>query len=244
MKLLFHVLAITILCASCAPKIATTITSSRPPVDNFQPVEVLGLNEAVPDNAEVLGTVRIGDTGFSVNCAYDKVIEKARHEARKVGGNALKITEHKLPSAMGSSCHRIQAQILHVPDIDGLYEMSARAALNRRDSALYNEGCAVVHFYRYGGAGAFVGYDISVGDEVITRARNNSKESIKIKAMGPTTFWARTESRAEITVDILPGYHYYIRCSIGMGVMVGRPILEHVSADMGRAEYESVKNRE
>jgi len=41
-----------------------------------------------------LGKIKIGDTGFSTDCSYEKAIEIAELEARKVGGNAVKITKH------------------------------------------------------------------------------------------------------------------------------------------------------
>jgi hypothetical protein len=104
---------IIFLCA-CSPKVKPTITKSYPPLDYRETVSVLGLNEDAPANAEILGTVKIGDSGFSTNCGYDVAIEKAINEARKVGGNAIQITKHIPPNLMGSTCHRITARILRL----------------------------------------------------------------------------------------------------------------------------------
>jgi len=41
------------------------------------------LEEKEPDNAEFLGHVKIGDTGFSTNCSYATIIDDAKLEARK-----------------------------------------------------------------------------------------------------------------------------------------------------------------
>lgn len=42
-----------------------------------------------PDSTEVLGKVKIGDSGFTTNCSYEAVINKAKMGSRKVGGNAI-----------------------------------------------------------------------------------------------------------------------------------------------------------
>ena len=106
--------------SSCNPKISTSISRSYPPLDYQQEVVVIGLDQPEPDNAEVLGQVKTGDTGFSTNCSYEVVIDKIKLEARKAGGNAIKVIEHKTPSAMGSSCHRITARILRVENTESL----------------------------------------------------------------------------------------------------------------------------
>lgn len=89
--------------SSCNPKISTSISKSYPALDYKQEVVVFGLDQPEPDNAEVLGQVKIGDAGLSTNCGYDIVMDKAKLEARKAGGNAIKIIEHKPPTAMGLS---------------------------------------------------------------------------------------------------------------------------------------------
>jgi hypothetical protein len=103
-----------ILLSSCNPKVITSISHSYPALDYKQEVMVLGLTQLEPEKAEVLGLVRIGDTGFTTNCSYDIVVESAKLEARKAGGNMIKITDHTLPSVLGSSCHQITARILKV----------------------------------------------------------------------------------------------------------------------------------
>ena len=82
----FHgllILSSLIFFSSCSPKISTSISKNYPPLDYKQEVIVIGLSESEPDKAEVLGQVKIGDTGFSTKCGYDIVIDKAKLEARK-----------------------------------------------------------------------------------------------------------------------------------------------------------------
>ncbi len=103
-KIIWYLAGVTLILSSCAPKISTTISKNYAPLDYQEDVRVFGIDDAYPVNSEELGTVKIGDTGFSTNCGWDVVIEKAKLEARKAGGNALKIVEHIPPSAFGSQC--------------------------------------------------------------------------------------------------------------------------------------------
>jgi hypothetical protein len=225
---------ILILC-SCAPKISTTISKSYTELDYREEVRVLGLQDPVPANSEELGVVKIGDSGFSNNCGWDAVIDRAKIEARKAGGNAIKITNHIPPSIMGSSCHRIIAKILKVDNFDVISTVAIV------DSSLLNADYALLHVYRYSGVGALVGYDLHLGDTVICRVSNKWKKSIKIRKDGLNTLWAKTETKEELPINIKFGNEYYIRCSVTMGAFVGHPKLELVDNQTGKAEYQSVK---
>ncbi|MDA8758307.1 hypothetical protein N9M69_02950 [Flavobacteriaceae bacterium] len=223
-----------ILLSSCSPKILTNLSKSYALLDYKQKVEVLGLTELEPDNAEVLGEVKIIDTGFSINCGYDVVLDKARLEARKVGGNIIKITEHEPPSIFGSSCHRIKARILKIEDID-------KYTPKLEEDALLDVDYAILNIYRFRGAGALVGYDLHLGDSVICRVKNNFKTTIHIKKDGLNTLWARTEVKSEVPIDVKMGKTYYLRCGITIGGFVGRPKLQLVDSKTGKTEFESFK---
>lgn len=220
--------------SSCNPKISTSICKSYPALDYKQEVVVFGLDQPEPDNAEVLGQVKIGDAGLSTNCGYDIVMDKAKLEARKAGGNAIKIIEHKPPTAMGSTCHRITARILKVENIEN-YTPKAE------EEVLLNVDYAILNVYRYSGTGALVSYDLYLGDSVICRVKNNFKTTLHIGKDGLNTLWARTEAKSEVPIDIKMGKTYYLRCEITMGAFVGRPKLELIDSKTGKAEFESFK---
>ncbi|TAE38731.1 MAG: hypothetical protein EAY66_03455 [Sphingobacteriales bacterium] len=105
--------------SACAPKINTQITKTYPTLSYNDEVKVFGLKTVLPANIEVIGSIKIGDTGFTLNCNYETVLENAKIEARKIGGNAIKITEHSFPDLL-SSCHRIKVNILRIDDISKL----------------------------------------------------------------------------------------------------------------------------
>ena len=228
------VVAGLILLSSCSPRISTSLSKNYPPLDYKQEVTVIGLGGAEPDNAEVLGQVKIGDTGFSTNCSYDIVIDKAKLEARKAGGNAIKIIEHKPPSAMGGSCHRITADILKVENIENY-------APKAEEDVLLDVDYAILNIYRYGGVGAMVGYDLHLGDTVICRVRNNFKTTLHIKKDGLNSLWSKTEAKSEVPINVKMGKTYYLRCGITMGAFVGHPKLELVDSKTGKIEFESFK---
>ena len=162
---------------SCSPKISTTLSRSYPSLGDEQKVVLIGLVEEEPDNSEFLGKVKVGDTGFTTKCAYDFVIEQAKSEARKIGGNAIKIVDHSLPTLMGSTCHRIVANILKIEDIENYNQEKPEEVLRDLDYAILN-------VYRYGGVGAWVGYNLYVGDSLICRVKNSFKATLHIKKDG------------------------------------------------------------
>lgn len=221
-----------IIFSSCNPKISTNISKNYPPLDYKHEVVVISLDQTEPENVEVLGQVKIGDTGFSTNCGYDIVIDKAKLEARKAGGNAIKIIEHNPPTLMGSSCHRLTARILHIEDIKN-YSPEVE------EEILLDVDYAVLNVYRYSGAGALVGYDLYLADSVICRVKNNFKTTLHIKKDGLNTLWARTEAKSEVPIDVKMGKTYYLRCGITMGAFVGHPKLELIDSKTGKAEFES-----
>jgi hypothetical protein len=234
---LFSTLVLSLV--ACAPKVRTTLAAIYPPLDYAQEVHVLGLSDQVPQGSTEIGQVKIGDSGFSTNCDWEVVLEKAKLEARKAGGNVIKIVEHQPPSAMGSTCHRITALILKVDDPDAI-----QASLERKEEIVDSTwSYAKLYVYRPGGAGAWVGFDVYLGDSVICRMRSNSKQELRITKEGMNILWAKTESRSEAPIEVEHGREYYLRCTMGMGVMVGRPHLELVDGTQGKTEYASIKER-
>ncbi len=230
------VLTVLVALSSCNPKISTSLVKSYPPIDYRQEIVVIGLNDTVPDSSETLGVVKIGDTGFSTNCGYDIVINIAKLEARKAGGNAIKITEHIPPSIMGSSCHRITAKIIKIKNIE-----SYKPDKDEGQEILKDVDYAILNVYRYNGAGALLNYDLYLGDSVICRVKNNFKTTLHIKKDGLNTLWARTETKAEVPINIQFGKAYYLRCGVTIGFFVGHPHIELINWKTGTIEFDSFK---
>ena len=231
----FLFLSFLITLSSCNPTVTTSLSRYYAPLEYDQEVLVIHMDQSQPDDAEVLGEVKVGDSGFSSNCAYEVVIDKAKLEARKNGGNALKITEHKPPTAMGSSCHRITATMLRIADIEN-YQLA-----QDEEEELLDVDYAILNVYRYSGPGALVGYDLYLGDQVICRVKNNFKTTIHVTKEGLNTLRAQTEVKKELPIDLKVGKTYYIKCGISIGAFVGHPKIELVDSRTGKAEFESFK---
>jgi hypothetical protein len=222
------------LLGACTPRIMTKINKSYAPLDYKEDVKVIGLLEPIPGNSEDLGTVRVGNSGFTSDCGYDLVLNDAKLEARKVGGNAIKILDNVPPSAMGNKCYEIAAKILKVADFN------TPPVMTKEDSILAKADYALLHIYRPSGPGFLIGYDVHLGDSVICRAKNHWSKTLKIKKDGMNTIWSRTEAKEELPVNIKIGKEYYIRCTITPGFMVGHPKLVLVSSELGKEEYSAI----
>jgi hypothetical protein len=104
--------AIIPLLSSCSPSIQLHISKAYPAMKPLEQVRVIEEKEQIPGNAENIGQVAIGNNTRR-SCSYNAVLELAKVETRKIGGNAIKIIEHKLPNE-GNKCHRISASILRI----------------------------------------------------------------------------------------------------------------------------------
>lgn len=205
--------------SACNPRVSTTITSTRPVISYDEEVVVLDLTAPIPDDAERLGSVKVGDTGFTTNCSYAVVLDCAIAAVRKAGGNMLKITEHRQPTALGSACHRIEGIIFWVADPQSMAETIAADTLSDLDYA-------VLYVVRPPGLGAMISYNLNLGKQELCNVKNNSKQQIIIREEGRNTLWAQTEVKREIPIDIVFGKSYYVGCSLKMGIAVGRPYIE------------------
>ena len=90
------------------------IAEPRAPKSTFSPVAVYRIYEDPPDTARTLGVVSVQDTGLSVNCGFSQVVDIARDEARKMGGNAVHLKSENPPDFI-STCYRIEAFVLEIP---------------------------------------------------------------------------------------------------------------------------------
>lgn len=100
---------------------------------------------------------------------------------------------------------------------------------------------ALLHIYRPGYMkGAFISYKLHLGERVIFKAKYKSKITVKVTTDGLQTLWARTEARKKLPIDIQFGNEYYIRCSLRMGILIGRPKIELVNHQTGKIEFDKI----
>jgi hypothetical protein len=99
----FFWFSIVVLLAGCASTSKTKLVNKAkvyPELSAETPVYVLLETELVPYQSELVGGVKIGDSGFSTNCSYVKALASVKDAARKAGANIVKITETIEPDGL------------------------------------------------------------------------------------------------------------------------------------------------
>jgi hypothetical protein len=108
-KKLLPIAIATFFFLSCGTSKKVSIAQYATPTT--EQVQIIGIGQQVPSEAVLLGSVNIGDTGLTTKCSYADVINEAIIQAQAMGGNILYIKQHKEPSTLGSSCHRIKCEV-------------------------------------------------------------------------------------------------------------------------------------
>lgn len=234
-KRLTLVLGLVFLVVSgCNPKVQSRFSVSYPTLDYDEDVVVLAKGTELPKGSEKLGFGKIGDTGFSTNCSYQTVVQKAIFEARKAGGNTIVITEHLEPSVMGSSCHRIQFAIyrLENPEMYLAKTPEADAAEIRNPK---------LHVYWSDSTNISKGYNLYLNDVLLCHVAKDTAIIIDLTERGLHHFYAKTEVMAKTPIRIEPESTYYLRCGLDRSQKKEKPKLELVIPATGQVEFESMQ---
>ncbi len=238
-------LFISLILQSCSPKIRTNLSNKTfKSLDSESEIFIIKENEKIPVNSKFIGELKIGDSGFSTDCGYTRVIDEAKETARKSGANLVHLTKVKKPN-FGSTCYRIKAKLYRNFNSDALTLISENRKLKNKSRLPSNAEYSIVYFYRPKNSfGSMIGFKVRMDDEtVIGRVRNGEKFEYKTTDFGKHEFWGKTESRASVIIDIEKGQEYFVRCGIDMGVAVGRPEMYLVENELGISEYESLKEK-
>lgn len=246
MKLLNYIgLVLILFCVSCSTSIKTqNFGSALSPLPDDAEIVVMAETDAAPANAIKLGKVRIGDSGFTTKCDYNTVIEQAKQEARKTGGNALKITKLKEPTVLGSTCYRIEADILKIRDTQTYLEKIKREQDSiTRSKFPENPDYALLYIYRpKSGVGALLNYTVHLNGVPVAKIYNGTKEVVEIRKEGMQVIRASLETETIIGADIKFGEEYFLECGINTGVFIGRPRLNLVDKKIGREQFEKIQD--
>ena len=116
-KFLMVLFFLSFLLVSCGINITRPLISYKPykvalsqkPQDSK--IDLYESDKAVTQSFQVLGELAFGDSGLSTRCSYGEIMANAQEYARKVGGDALIILEHKHPG-LASTCHRMKFHVI------------------------------------------------------------------------------------------------------------------------------------
>lgn len=205
-------------------------------------VLIINNEEIVPDGARKVGKIKVTDGGFKIDCGYELTLEQAKAQAIKAGGNIIKIKELKPPDGF-SSCYRLLGEAYYHPDIPGVVAARIKAfdsimSVVLPDTATY----ALLYIYRPD-MGSSIPYNVLLDDSVICRIRNSSRYLIKVSKTGLAKISARTESRAEVSINMQPGKAYFVKCAVLPGGFIGRPKISVVDGYEGFYEFNAVKDK-
>lgn len=101
----------------CSPKVNQNVQSKYPSRSHlfYEAFAIYEIGELEEPNYEIIGEIEIKDSGFTLHCDYETVLELAKTKALTMGANAFVVTEHREPNNW-STCHRIKARALLVND--------------------------------------------------------------------------------------------------------------------------------
>lgn len=179
---------------SCAPKVLTEINNPHTPVVTANEVRLYEVGDSVPQSAELIGRVKVLDSGLSNHCQYDQVVALAKEKTAQSGGNALALTDHRKPS-IWSSCHQIAGNMLLI-DETKRHETYTRATTPVEDSKECN--CEEQSRFRHNTFYANIGYSCIV-----------SKFYMPLEATG----------HPKRGMDWMAGYDWVSTSGFGAGVM-------------------------
>ena len=79
-----------------------------------------------PELVEIVGKISASDSGFSVTCSEEYVIENFKKDACAVGADLINITKESHPD-FWSTCYRAKAELLRIKDREMLSKLKSDA---------------------------------------------------------------------------------------------------------------------
>ncbi|MCC2547378.1 DUF2846 domain-containing protein [Hymenobacter sp. BT175] len=234
------VLLVLLILAGCSPRVRTVLNDvSRPALPADAHVVILDENTPAPKGTLLLGSISIGDTGFSAGCSFDKVLEIATARARQLGGNLVKLTRLTPPDEH-STCFRIEADLLSAADLPALATAVAREKDARQASYLLaGTPYALLYLYCPASPENLKAYDVLVDKRVLYRANRHTMRVLKINRAGTYTIRPDSPTAEPLTLTMEPGQEYFVRCDAQPG-RDDRPVLTKMKNTEGRQQTSTI----
>ena len=133
--------------------------------------------------------------------------------------------------------HQLFTVVLSMLVLSFLSGCAARGpAFSKIDNLSADKG--LVYIYRVPAfTGSAIFYDITVGENAITTLKNGGYFPYQTNP-GEIEFSASTEATSAVTLDVEAGQTYYIKGSLSVGFLMGRPHLSVVPNKVGEKEIQ------
>lgn len=145
MKILIKVFVLLLILAGygCSPKVSSSVFRQLAERDATSRVVIYTERDSIPPYSEEIGSISVGDKGFSKDCSKKDVYEIVKVGVRKQGGNAFKVERQRMPN-LWSSCYRVKGAVFVVPD-KYLYEkvQTTRELMTARELPKYGVSISV-----------------------------------------------------------------------------------------------------
>lgn len=111
---LIPVTALIFVLSGCGPKVMTGFVKTYPETVSPASVYVFEQGDTVRYSADTLGRVSVVSDKFTGQCEYNQVLELAKKEVAKAGGNSYQVTDHIFPSSRENACHQVSGLALRI----------------------------------------------------------------------------------------------------------------------------------
>ncbi|MXV37978.1 hypothetical protein GO491_04700 [Flavobacteriaceae bacterium Ap0902] len=234
---LIGVLILSLSLVSCGTSLKTNLTNNyeREKLTNDE-VFIIYDETELPKESKEIGSIKIGDSGFSTKCSKEEVLNDAINTAKTNNSNIIFIDELKEPN-FHSSCYRLEGRIFY-NNSENMNELWAKSNNVFDENADY----AIVHFLckeekpsglTYMKAGLVGGtYKVSYNNEKF-KISEYSVITKKVLKEGLTEISGSSYTRrGEVEIDIKHGHEYFITITTHTN-MGTRVVLEEISKPEG-----------
>ena len=165
-----------VLLSSCAPRITTSLIKKGKPLSKTSIVVVYDKNDTLPAATEKLGITKVNENASTSEFDYNSVVEIAKLEASKAGGNAIRIIKHQLPNLLNTG-HKVYADILKIDT------SVVRQSLNKKSNESYIKiPYSHWRFALNGGYAYNLGKDVPTFDTRIQTYNNRMRSGLNFGA--------------------------------------------------------------
>lgn len=110
-KLLVMIMIVGLTWTSCKLKTNVSVNDYYPPTSGR--LKIYQTGQTLPENIVRIGSIVVGESGLtpSKKCTYEACMQVIEDEAKKKGAEIVYLVKVKEPSAWGSSCYNITAEM-------------------------------------------------------------------------------------------------------------------------------------